>query len=80
MKQSRENLAGVWLALTVAFLTISLNLLVTFNDTLHAFFDTFSGVRIVGFLVNVLCVWLGVLLFLAYSRYRRSREREEHPP
>ena len=77
-KGDRENLAGVWVALTIAFFTITFNLLVTFNDSVHSFFDTFSGVRIVGLLVNVLCVWVGVLLWLAYSHYRRSRERVAH--
>jgi PAS domain S-box-containing protein len=68
----------VGIALCVAFITITLNMLVTFNDDLHAFFDTFSGVRIVGLMVNALVVWLAILLWVAYARYRQAQKREEH--
>ncbi len=77
-RAKREKLAGVWVTIVITFLTTALNLLITFNNTLHAYFDTFSGVEFVGMVVNVLCVWLAVLLWIAYARYRLARKRETH--
>ena len=49
-----------------------LNLLINFSDDIREFFLPFSGSPLSGLLLNFLLVWLGIILCVAFVRWRRS--------
>ena len=70
-------LADLCVALAIGVSLLILNIAINFNRWFHEFFSYYSA-PVSDWVVNLLCIWLAVLLFVAYRRWRRTaRQRSE---
>ena len=75
---NRRTLIDMALAFAVAIVLAILNVAINFIDHIHHFFATYSQFAITEVIVNALFVWLAVLLWVSFVRWRAAaRKRAE---
>jgi len=70
-RAARDLLLGLLIALSLAILNVAIN----FPQHVHQFFAAYSGFQHTSTLVNVLFLWLAVLLWFSFRRWRRTTKR-----
>lgn len=70
-----EEVRDIWLATSILLLTVIYRLAVYAEEQLQALFDVVTRIPYAQWITEALFLWLLVLLWVAYSRWRRAMAR-----
>lgn len=78
LNQERKAIADLCIAMTVSLVFAALNVALNFSDKIYAFFSDRLTATIASIVVNVLFFWLALMLWMAFSRWRKeAHSRQE---
>ena len=72
VRRAARSAADFSLALALALALLPLNIAINFSEGTHQFFQGCARFRLTGILMNGLIVWLAVMFWLAFRRWRRT--------
>ena len=74
----RASTIGVGLTIVIAVLLIALHLSVTFVDGIHDFFSGIAAFPVTKILINIVCIWLAISLWVVFRRWHASYSEQMH--